>query len=188
MSTYPPPSNQPYPDVLPPPPPPRSSGGDGCWKWGAIGCGMGCLSLAIIFAAGMFIVMPQVRPLMSECMKIQAEVSMVQHEMRTLLSALQRYRDVNGKYPPNLEALVPNYLPDRSALRFSQAPQGPAFKYTVPRGDTADQFPVLEYALTSKAPDNRPIPVPIRVAPTGEFNKDAVPEQCRAFLRNTLDQ
>ena len=187
MSTYPPPSTQPYPDVLPPPPPPRASGGDGCWKWGAIGCGMGCLSLAILVAAVLFIFMPQFRPMISECMKIEAEVAMIQREMQLTLGSLQRYREANGKYPPTLQALVPAYVSDASALRFSQNARGPLFKYTVPSGTTADQFPVLEYALTYKMPDNRTIPIPVRLAPSGEFNKDAVPEQCRAFLRQTVD-
>jgi hypothetical protein len=148
---------------------------------------MGCLSLAILFAAAIFILGPQIRPMLSECMKIESEVAMVQREMRQVLSSIQRFREAKGKYPPDLQALVPSYVSDRSGLKFSQNQQGPTFKYTVPAGSSADEFPVLEYTLTYKTPDGRTIPVSVLLAPNGEFNKDAVPEQCRAFVPKSLD-
>ena len=179
MADYPSPSNQPQYNPLPPPPPAR--GNDGCWKWGGLGCGLGCLSLAIVFAAFMFIAFPQIRPIMSECMKLESDVKLIQQQMRQTLAALERYRDDNGKFPPNLEALVPQYLSDRSALRHSQNPQGPPFKYTVP--SSSDSGAILEYALTFELPDKRTIPIPLSLSRDGIFNTVAIPDQCTRFMQ-----
>jgi hypothetical protein len=186
MSDFPPPSNQPFNDILPPPPPPRSSSGDGCWKWGGISCGLGCLSLAILIAAVFVIVMPQIKPLFSECMKLESDVSIVQQEMKAVLRAIDRYREAKGRYPSSLEELLPKYISDRSELKFSQNQPGPVFKYTAPTGQS-DDTPILEYALTYRLLDNRTIPIPVRLTKRGDFDTVAVPDQCRALQRSRID-
>src|SRR5512145_1612139 len=100
MSDFPSPANQPYSDPLPPPPPPRSSS-EGCWKWGAIGCGMGCLSLAVLIAA---VIVFAVMPLINTCMKLESDLATLHKEMSAVGQAITRYQDKKGAYPPDLNA------------------------------------------------------------------------------------
>ena len=181
MADYPSPANPPQYNPLPPPPPARS--GDGCWKWGGLGCGLGCLSLGIMFAAAVFILIPQLRPLISECMKFESDTTLIQDQMRSTLRAIERYREARGAFPPNLDALVPTYVRDQKLLRYSQNPQGPVFKYTKPSDSDDAASVILEYALTFRLIDNRTIPIPMRLSRDGAFSAVAVPEQCRNLIR-----
>ncbi len=167
---------RPYSDVLPPPPPPRASGGDGCWKWGAIGCGMGCLSLAIF---GAVMILYFVMPMMNTCMKIDSDLSALHQEMQTVAQAVNRHKDEKGSYPQTLSALVPTYVSSADSLKWSQNSQGPVFKYTRPTATGAADAPMVEYAMPYTLSDGKTAPILVRLLRSGQFAPEQIPEQCR---------
>src|ERR1051325_11272902 len=104
-------------DILPPPPPPRSS--DGCWKWGAITCGVGC-SLAVVAIVVLVVVFMR-SPIVKNVMRSAENAQYVNDEMKAVWKKLDQYHKDKGKYPDKLAALVPTYLPEAS-LHFSREP------------------------------------------------------------------
>ena len=169
---------RPYSEVLPPPPPPRASGGDGCWKWGAIGCGMGCLSLAILGAAMIYMFMP----LMNTSTKIDAELGVLRQDMQTVGQAINEYREANGTFPATLKALVPKYLSGAESLKSSQHPSGPEFKYTRPAASSPEDAPILEYAMPFRLPDGSTAPILMRLLRSGQFAREEIPEPYGNFI------
>ena len=163
---------RPYTDVLPPPPPPRSSGGDGCWKWGAIGCGMGCLSLVILGAVLLYMFMP----LMNTSTRIEADLSVLRQEIQAVGQAINRYREANGSFPATLNALVPKFLSSTDSLKSSQHPTGPAFKYTRPTASSPQDVAILEYAMPFRLPDGNTAPILVRLLRNGQFAREEIPE------------
>ena len=159
-------------DVLPPPPPPRASGGDGCWKWGAIGCGMGCLSLAILGAVLLYMFMP----LMNTSTKIVADLGVLRQEMQSVGQAINQHKEATGSFPATLNALVPKYLSSADSLKSSQHPNGPVFKYTRPTASSPLDVPILEYAMPVRLPDGSTAPILVRLLRNGQFTREQIPE------------
>src|SRR2546425_647662 len=103
-------------DVLPPPPPPRSN--DGCWKWGALTCGIGCSLVVIALVVGGFLVMRS--PIVKNVMQSVEDAQVASTEIKVVWNALERYHKEKGKYPDKLTALVPNYVATENGLHYSK--------------------------------------------------------------------
>jgi hypothetical protein len=126
------------------PPPPRKSGG--CLPW-AIG---GCVALAVLAVVGVIIAAnyfkndPRVRKMVKEATASPA----YGQRLITIKDALEKYRQAHGeKYPTALNDLVPEYLPDRSALEETIGTGAEARKliYTPPKPDAPDSAPVVSF-------------------------------------------
>src|SRR5205085_7332179 len=134
-------------DVLPPPPPPRGS--DGCWKWGAITCGIGCSLAVIAVVVGGYLFMKS--PIMKNVMEVAQNSQVEAQEIKAVWKKVDQYHKDKGKYPDKLEALVPNYL-TKDQLHFSKEPNGPEWIYHKPPPDSDDSFILLEYKMTFNIP------------------------------------
>lgn len=133
-------------DVLPPPPPPR--GDNSCWKWGGITCAVGCGGVILLCVVLALVFGPTCKKFFNTAMQAGYDSQQAAKEMRVVWTGLERYqRAHNGKYPDTLKALIPEYLPNEQALRFSKRPEGPPFTYYKPAPDAPGSSTVLEYAV-----------------------------------------
>jgi hypothetical protein len=85
-----------------------------CWVLG----GLGCLGLLILAFVGIYLLGRAFQRSFGESIQQAQQMEMkVEPRLKSLYQAIQRYTaDHNGKYPPNLQALVPKYL-DKEALQ-----------------------------------------------------------------------
>jgi hypothetical protein len=68
-----------------------------------------------------------------------------QNEMATVWAAIDKYHGEKGRYPANLDELVPGYLPSERSLHLSKKPNGPRFTYYVPPKGAPKTAVILEY-------------------------------------------
>lgn len=134
-------------DVLPPPPPPRSS--DGCWKWGAITCGVGCAVLVLVVVVGGYFLMKS--PLVKNIREGAENAKYATTEMKEVWTQVDKFHKDKNKYPDKLENLVPNYL-TKDQLHFSRQPTGPEWTYHKPPPDSDSSFIILEYKVDFRMP------------------------------------
>lgn len=161
-------------DVLPPPPPQR--GGNGCWKWGAISCGIGCLGLLIAFAVLLMVTWPTVQTML----KAQEKGDQVKRDMRLIAKAIDAYAADKGRYPSALKDLVPSYLPDGRSLRPSADPSGPAYLYLRPPANAPGSHVLLQYELPPPVPGGPPWVIRLRkdgVIEGGDYDIESVMRQ-----------
>lgn len=93
--------------------PPRRSAGSGCLIASLVGCGVIVMALIILG----IIVAPKVGQRFHKAFRSIAAASIYVKRLQAIRTALQLYqKDHKGKYPPSLQALIPNYLPDASSL------------------------------------------------------------------------
>src|SRR2546421_354608 len=125
-------------EVLPPPPPTRSSG-DGCWKWGAISCLGGCLLLVLVVAVGIFFFARS--DLFKQAMKGADLQQRTTRNIYEIKNAIDKYRNEhNGKYPDDLQSLIPKYLASEQILKPTPDGSGPPIVYHKPPKDAPDTF------------------------------------------------
>ena len=153
-------------DVLPPPPPSRNSN-DGCWKWGAISCAVGCGFLTLIIIIGIIAAGPAFKNIMGTAVKVGQEAELAEAELQNVWRQVDKYHKDKGKYPDKLEQLVPNYLPSEASLRFSRKPNGPMFTYYKPDKDTPGSATMLEYMLNFTVMDQT-TQFPVQIHKDGE--------------------
>jgi len=158
-------------DVLPPAP---SSGGGGCWKWGALSCGIGCGVLVLVTAVLLLIAWPRIKEGVSAASQAAQDIAAVKVQMDHVREALLRYDKEKGKYPDKLAALVPKYLA-KADLHFSQDPKGPEFIYYKPRPNAEPTDVVLEYKLPVKSARGARVEMPVRMMMNGELATDFAP-------------
>lgn len=79
-----------------------------CWVLG----GLGCLGLLILAFVGIYLLGRAIQQSFGGAIQQSEQMErVVIPRMKSIYQALQRYAaDHNGKYPPNLQALVPKYL------------------------------------------------------------------------------
>lgn len=93
--------------------PKRLQGRTSCWVLG----GVGCLGLLVIMAVGFYFLARAVQE--SGFMQMAQTVAEAEQKLKPRLAAIyqgiQQYAQANnGKYPPNLKALVPKYLTEEA--------------------------------------------------------------------------
>ena len=154
-------------DVLPPPPPPR--GDSGCWKWGTIACGGGCALMAIVVILIIVLAGPSIKKFAGSAMQFGQDAQYCQTEMTALWQKVEQYHTDKSKYPDKLEQLIPKYVPDKSGLKLTTKPNGPAFTYHKPAKDSQSTDVVLEYTLTMTAPDGQVVQFPVRFMKNGQI-------------------
>src|ERR1043165_8998627 len=123
-------------EILPPPPPRRSSG-DGCWKWGAISCLGGCLLLVLVFAIGIYFFSRS--PMFKQIVKSADLQQRATRNLDEIYGAIESYRkDHEGKYPDNLQTLIPKYLASEQVFKPTADGSGPPIVYHKPPKDASD--------------------------------------------------
>ncbi len=127
---------------MPPPVREKRSGANGCLIGGLAGCGI----LLILIVVGGMIGMKSLKNSKGGGIgKMMANISTAQEYAPKLVkvgAALDRYRDDHGgKYPASLNALVPKYMPDKSA--FTAKTSETVIEYTPPRPNASPDAIVL---------------------------------------------
>ncbi|MGC8667851.1 MAG: hypothetical protein ACP5VE_07060 [Chthonomonadales bacterium] len=151
-------------DIVPPAP---SGGGGGCWKWGALSCGIGCALVVVVFAVLVIVMWPRIKTAFGAASRMAQDVSALQYEMGRVNDALHRYHQKTGKYPDKLDALAPKYL-TKADLHFSHDPSGPEFTYYKPRQNAQPTDVVLEYKLVTQQPGNVRTEMAVRMRLNGQ--------------------
>lgn len=124
----------------PPPLPirPQRSAGTNCLIAGGVGCAI-LILISIIMVAVVFSKAPH---LMSTFSTLGNGSVACKQKLTEIDVALTRYEEKHsGKYPAKLSELVPDYLPDSSALTYQASPTSPkqTVVYTpVSKGQTGD--------------------------------------------------
>ena len=134
-------------DVLPPPPPPRSS--DGCWKWGAITCGVGCAVLVLAVVVGGYFFTKS--SFFKSIKEVGENAKYATQEMKAVWTQVDKFHKDKNKYPEKLADLVPTYL-TKDQLHYSKLPNGPEWTYHKPPPDSDESFIMLEYKLDFEFP------------------------------------
>ncbi|MGO8669964.1 MAG: hypothetical protein ACLQVD_01125 [Capsulimonadaceae bacterium] len=153
---YPPPQGPPGPGYgyVPPPPPQSNSGG--CFK----ALGITCAVLLVLGLIGGVLIFQAVKTQMSNPSSVFSQsmkIGMAAQSGPIICRAIAQYKAANGTYPPNLQALVPQYLPDKSVLHSSLDPNPDpshiSWTYTPPAAGAAATTPMLSlpYHITVSA-------------------------------------
>ncbi len=134
--------NLPPPSYVPPSASRRS--GPGCWIWGFCTC----LVVFVLFAVLIAVSIEKATSTVSGQKSIKSIFAAIHtaqqltpcvEKMKAIQQAAIRYHTVKGTYPPNLEALVPTYLPGPSPLHCSidpnPDPSHVSFEYKRPSDD-----------------------------------------------------
>ncbi len=121
------------------------SGRTSCWVIG----GIGCLGLLIIMAIGMYFLGRAFQGVFGGVIQSAQEMeSVFEPRYNQVVNAIKQYlQDNNGKYPPNLQALVPKYL-QADALQPIVLSDGRQIKfvYKPPKPDDPSDTVVLEHS------------------------------------------
>ncbi len=109
------------PDGVPPPLPikPQRSASTNCLL-GLLG---GCGTLVVVSIIAVVIAMPHIKKSISGIAQVGDATPTCVQKLQGIGSALQQYtRKHKGAYPDKLTQLVPDYLPDASALQYVDKP------------------------------------------------------------------
>ena len=129
------------------PPPPANNNG-GCLKAAGITCGVLLLLGVIVGVLGVVAIKKQLaHPDKSSPFGVVVIVAKVSPEGVAIHRAIMNYHNKTGKYPPNLQALVPDYLPDgkilHNELDTNPSPGHITWQYTRPEEGAGPKTPVL---------------------------------------------
>ena len=126
---------------MPPPVREKRSGANGCLIGGLVGCGV----LLLLFVVGGIFAMNGLKNSKGGIGKMMSNIQAGQEYAPKLVlvgAALERYKnDHGGKYPASLNALVPKYMPDKSA--FTPKSSETTIDYTPPKPDSKPDAVVL---------------------------------------------
>ncbi len=151
-----------YPAGGPPMPPPvpirKSGAGNGCLIAGLVGCG-GFLLLTVLIGLVSYkklstlMATPGGRKASGGFQKMISSAIAAPKCGQSLVqirSAIQSYQaDHKNKYPPSLDALVPDYIASKSVITVGDADVRPS--YTPPRAGHASAAPLVTYDLGDNA-------------------------------------
>lgn len=133
-----------------PPQPPQQSSGSGCFKAAGITCGV----LLILVIIGGFMVYNAVKKTISNPNSILGQSFKIGIDASNgvvIQQAIVKYKNDNGKYPPNLTALTPKYL-DPSKLHAGNDPNPDpshvSWTYTRPDASATAETPLLSLPIT----------------------------------------
>ena len=119
----------------------KRSGSNGCLIGGLIGCGV----LLILFVVAGMMGVNALKNGKGGIGKMMSNIQAGQEYAPKLVqigAALDRYKDDHGgKYPASLNALVPNYMPDKAA--FTPKSSETTIEYTPPKPDSKPDAVVL---------------------------------------------
>ncbi len=153
----------------------NQTGRTSCWVIG----GLGCLGLLVLLVIGMYLLGRAFQQTFGGVIQMATEIEQVfEPRFQKVTTAIQRYlQDNNGKYPPNLQALVPKYLQaeDLQPIELSDGTKI-EFVYKAPKPNDPPSTVVLEH--------NPPVSIPIEMMGekvdtriTYQFTKDGRIEQ-----------
>jgi hypothetical protein len=114
-----------------PPVPTRRQGGNSYLAWSLVGCGV--IGVLIVVIGG-FMVKRALKNLDTKSIVgVVSSMEPTAENVKKVGAGIEAYKkDHQGKYPASLEALVPNYLADKSAL-LSAGDTPQPMEYTVPK-------------------------------------------------------
>ncbi len=128
--------------------------GPGCWAWGLMTCLVVVIIFAVLFAAGLYKMSKtaQGRKLMgtfSSAVHSGQNMGACMQKMKAVRDAVVRYHDHTGKYPANLNALLPDYLASPATLHCDldsvTDPKHVTFVYTKPKEGAPGSTPLLSF-------------------------------------------
>lgn len=135
---------------VPAPAPTGDRGSGGCFKWGAISCGGCSCGIVLLLVLGLVVTMsrngPELRKVFQKATAIAHQSVQLKEEMEGIRGALQVYQREKGKWPSDLKALVPSYLP-ASRLTPPGAPGVAPYVYHRPPANAPGDFIILETRL-----------------------------------------
>lgn len=103
------------------------SAGNTCLIAGLSGCGLGLL---ILVGFGIYAA-KKAGPGLKGFLSGVSSGPACKQKLTAIEAALEEYlKQHNGKYPPKLEDLIPNYLPDNSNFTYSSSPSEPVINIT----------------------------------------------------------
>ncbi len=129
--------------MIPPQIPARQ--GMSCWTVGLLSC-LGAIALVIVGMVVLLVVVSR-RPEFKQAMSTGVQIAQCQQNMHEIYAAIDRYRQRNnGKYPKNLNELVPRYLAEAGKLKCPADTSGKpvSYQYFQPGPDTSDTAPLLQ--------------------------------------------
>ncbi len=132
----------------PPPLPirPQRSAGTNCLIAGGVGCAILILIMIIVTV----VALSKTPHLMSTFSNLGNGTVACKQKLTEIDVALTRYEQKhNGKYPAKLSELVPDYLPDSSALTYQASPSTPkqTVVYSPPSKGQTGQVVVAKYLV-----------------------------------------
>ncbi|CEK12496.1 hypothetical protein [Chthonomonas calidirosea] len=125
MESPPPLSSFNIPPAYPYPPsvgPPRRSTGTNCLLWTLGGCGV----LVLLMVLGGIFATKKVGHQFQGLFQSIGAAPVCEQKLLEIRTGLQLYaKDHGGKFPPNLQVLVPNYLPDTTSFTYRPSDNDP---------------------------------------------------------------
>jgi hypothetical protein len=130
----------------------------------------------VVIILGAIFLGPKIRDFFQQAKQVTDQAQVAGREMQAVWAAVEKYHQDKGKYPDELETLVPKYL-KKEQLRFSQEPEGPKFSYYKPGKDTQSSDMVMEYKGLTMFFGDREMPFRVRLLKDGqvEFENQRLP-------------
>lgn len=120
------------------PVPVQKPGNSRVWLWSLVGCGV--IALLVVVIGGILLTKFLNG---SSILGVGDAMKTASTNFSKVSDAVESYqKDNSGKYPPNLDALIPKYLADKSTLTSGGATPHPMV-YTVPKADADGETVVM---------------------------------------------
>ena len=117
-----------------------------CWTVGLLSC-LGAIALVIVGMVVLLVVVSR-RPEFKQAMSTGVQIAQCQQQnMQEIYAAIGRYRQRNnGKYPKNLNELVPRYLAEAGKLKCPADTSGKpvSYQYFQPQPNSPETAPLLQ--------------------------------------------
>lgn len=129
--------------MIPPEIPTRR--GMSCWTVGLLSC-LGAIALVIVGMVVLLVVVSR-RPEFKQAMSTGVQIAQCQQNLQEIYAAIGRYRQRNnGKYPKNLNELVPRYLAEAGKLKCPADTSGKpvSYQYFQPKPNSPETAPLLQ--------------------------------------------
>ncbi|MCL6474619.1 MAG: hypothetical protein K6U75_06155 [Firmicutes bacterium] len=129
--------------MIPPEIPTRR--GMSCWTVGLLSC-LGAIALVIVGMVVLLVVVSR-RPEFKQAMSTGVQIAQCQQNLQEIYAAIGRYRQRNnGKYPKNLNELVPRYLAEAGKLKCPADTSGKpvSYQYFQPQPNSPETAPLLQ--------------------------------------------
>ncbi|MCW3096439.1 MAG: hypothetical protein JWL77_2057 [Chthonomonadaceae bacterium] len=173
--------------AYPPPAPTRRQGNNGLLLWSLIGCGV--IALLVVVIVGVMATSYMKKPGSKGLFGVAGVVSTMTsaaENVEKVGAGLEDYRkDHNGKYPANLDALVPKYVPDKSIFVCGSSDDPKPMEYTAPKPDAADSVVVVRVHVGDIVMPNQRQQMYVCLLKSGEVDSE---QQARTVLSKSHRQ
>ncbi len=164
--------------AYPTPAPARKQGNNGLLLWSLIGCGVIVL-LGVIIAGVMLKGAIQSGGSKGIFGVVSAIPSTAESVQKVGASIAEYKKDNGGKFPPNLEALVPKYVADKSTFICGNADDPRTMEYTPPKADAPESTVVVRVHVGDIVMPNQRQQMYVLLLKNGEVDSE---QQARTVL------